>query len=855
MLQFSKEQRETRRELAASDSISASEALQAIVSFFRRQSSIFLFTILLTTALGVIYLVTARPMFTGQAQLLLDTHTVQALQAPRQLPFNPVEPQVESQVGLLKSENIASAVIEKLHLAQDSEFIKPGGGLLAAIFSFVSGEFGSADQAAPSEFEVSRRAMGAFTRRLTVTRIPQSYIIQIDFQSYDAEHAAQIANAIADAYIVDQLEAKYKATRQAGGWLQDRIKELRTQVADAERAVVQFKTKHNIVSTGGGADRPLLNQQQVNELSSQLTIARANTAEARARLDRINSVNKADLSVQSLPDASFGATVTDTLKNEIVTKLWGQYLDLAALERNFSAKYGPDHFAVVNLRDRMREIRTNISEELKRLGETFKSDYEIAKQRELALQKELAFAVSNSQLTDVNSIALTELDSTAQSSKRVYENYLRRYMESVQEESFPVSDARLISPATRPLSKSSPKAFIVLPVAGLVGMVLGFGIGIWRDLSERVFRSIQQVESLLHATCIALVPLADPKRQKSDASSSVPDATWRSQFETWVARSLSSAYSSVRSRLSESSFARSLSSASSIVKHSLSLNLHSDAHGPSEAVEIPASRSDQDTKIDVLTASVENAEKSPGRKIARNSRLLWSVVDAPLSRYSEAIRSIKLAIDMNGAFKANRVIGFTSSLPNEGKSTIAFSLAQLMAQVGTRTILVDCDLRNPSLSRALAPRAKRGLIDVLTDKVEFEKAIRRDPSTNMVFLPAVMKFRFANSNEILSSVPMKKLFEKLRESYDYIVVDLPPLAPIVDVRAATPIVDSFVFIIEWGQTKIGVVEHALGQAQEVYEHLLGVVLNKVDMKSFGRHAGDHESYYYNKQYRRYGYTE
>jgi len=118
-----------------------------------------------------------------------------------------------------------------------------------------------------------------------------------------------------------------------------------------------------------------------------------------------------------------------------------------------------------------------------------------------------------------------------------------------------------------------------------------------------------------------------------------------------------------------------------------------------------------------------------------------------------------------------------------------------------------------------------------------------------------MKFRFANSNEILSSVPMKKLFEKLRESYDYIVVDLPPLAPIVDVRAATPIVDSFVFIIEWGQTKIGVVEHALGQAQEVYEHLLGVVLNKVDMKSFGRHAGDHESYYYNKQYRRYGYTE
>ena len=846
MLQFSKEQAETSRERAASDSITAAESLQSIVNFFRRQSSVFLFATFLTTALGVIYLVTARPIFTGQAQLLIDTHNVQALQVSSQQPFFPIDTlQVESQVGVLKSENIASAVIEKLHLAQDPEFIEPGGGLLAAISSFVSGDFVSADQANPSEFELSRRAMSAFKRRLTVARIPQSFIIQIDFQSYNAERAAQIANAIAGAYIVDQLEAKYKATRQAGGWLQDRIKELRTQVSDAERAVVQFKTKHNIVSTGGGTDRPLLNQQQVNELSSQLTIARANTAEAQARLDRINSVNKTDLSVQSLPDASFGATVTDTLKNEIVTKLWGQYLDLAALERNFSAKYGPDHFAVVNLRDKMREIRKNISEELKRLGETFKSDYEIAKQRELGLQKELAFAVSNSQLTDVNSIALTELESTAQSSKKVYENYLRRYMESVQEESFPISDARLISPATRPLSRSSPKAFIVLPVAALVGMVLGLGIGVWRDLSERVFRSIQQVESLLHATCIALVPLADPKRQKSDANSNMPDATRRSQLETWVARSLSSAYSSVRSPLS----------GSSIVERSLSLTLHSNAHGASEAVKISASRSDQDTEVSVLTPSVENAEKSFGRKIARNSRLLWSIVDAPLSRYSEAIRSIKLAIDLNGAFKANRVIGFTSSLPNEGKSTIAFSLAQLMAQVGTRTILVDCDLRNPSLSRALAPRAKRGLIDVLTEKVEFDKAICRDPSTNLAFLPAVMKFRFANSNEIISSVPMKKLFEKLRESYDYVVVDLPPLAPIVDVRAATPIVDSFVFVIEWGQTKVDVVEHALGQAQEVYDHLLGVVLNKVDMDSFGRHAGDHAGYYYNKHYARYGYTE
>ncbi len=251
-----------------------------------------------------------------------------------------------------------------------------------------------------------------------------------------------------------------------------------------------------------------------------------------------------------------------------------------------------------------------------------------------------------------------------------------------------------------------------------------------------------------------------------------------------------------------------------------------------------------------------NTFKSSGpRTIVRGDSAGWTIVDAPLSRYTEAIRAIKLANDLSGTVKSNRVVGFTSSLPNEGKSTIAFSLAQLMSQVGARTILVDCDLRNPSLTREFAPRAKVGLIDVMAGKVSLEEAIWKDASTNLSFLPVVSKFRVAHSSEILGSAPLRKLFEQLRESYDYVVVDLPPLAPIVDVRAATHLVDSFVFVIEWGRTKIDVVQHALGHARGVYDNLLGVVLNKVDMNIFGRYAAHRDDVYYNKHYSRYGYTE
>ena len=99
--------------------------------------------------------------------------------------------------------------------------------------------------------------MSAFQSRLSIKRIGLTYVIQINFRSYNPERAAQIANAVADAYIVDQLEAKYQATRRASAWLQDRIKELRDQVSTAERAVVDFKTKNNIVSTGGTDKRAL----------------------------------------------------------------------------------------------------------------------------------------------------------------------------------------------------------------------------------------------------------------------------------------------------------------------------------------------------------------------------------------------------------------------------------------------------------------------------------------------------------------------------------------------------------------------------------------------------------------------
>ena len=150
-----------------------------------------------------------------------------------------------------------------------------------------------------------------------------------------------------------------------------------------------------------------------------------------------------------------------------------------------------------------------------------------------------------------------------------------------------------------------------------------------------------------------------------------------------------------------------------------------------------------------------------------------------------------MAIDLsNGSVNGSQVIGFTSSLPNEGKSTIAASLALLMAQVGARVILVDCDLRNPSLSRKLAPSADQGIVDVIVGRVSLHDATWTDPSTSLTFLPASIKTPVINSSEVLAADATRALFKDLRAKYDYVLVDLSPLVPVVDTRATTGFVDS-----------------------------------------------------------------
>jgi polysaccharide biosynthesis transport protein len=737
---------------------SLTDLFAAIFGFIRRQFLIVLSVALLTIVLVAVYLFTTPPLYSARAELMIDTGRIQVVK--QSILGDDLNWQmIDSQIEILKSENLALTIIKNLRLAQDPDFIAPASGPIAIVKNAISNLFVAKPKSEP---DLTRLVVQAFEHQLTVSRVGVTYGIEIEFQSIDPNRAAQIANAVADGFIADQMEARYQTIRSAAAWLQDRLNELQGQAAAAERAVVDYKAKHNIVDTGGN----LINEQEVAQLNTQLIQARSATTEAQARLDRITQVLRDD---NADPKAAATATVGETLQNTVITQLRQQYLDLAQREALFASKYGESHLAVVNLRNRMQEIRRSIVDELTQIAAAHKSDYDIAKARENSLEKALAATVTGSQTTNKAQIELRQLESAAQTYRTLYDNFQQRYMDSVQQQSLPVTEARVITRASPPLAPSSPKFPKILAAATVGGLVLGLAMAFLREISDRVFRTGKQVEARLNTECLAIVPLIKGGAKATPVSNKTSAAT--------------------RSRI-----------------------------------------------------------------IAPNNGLFQNVISAPLSPFAESIRAVRVSVDAPGAAKSNKIIGITSSHPNEGKSTIAASLAQLTADSGARVILVDCDLRKPSLSRQLAPDRTKGLIDVITNKTTVDKAIWSDSSTRLSFLPAGVKSQLIHTSEILASDAMKGLFVQLRERYEYVIVDLSPIAPLVDVRSATHLVDTFVFIIQWGKTKIDVAEHALNTARGVYDNLLGVVLNKVDLRALNRYEG-HGNYYYSRHFAHYGYTE
>lgn len=716
-------------------------SFERVADVLRRQWPIVAACTGASLALVIVYLILAQPMYTANARIMMDTRQTQVLDKDSNTSSALIDTgYVDSQVEVINSDDLILSVVRRLKLTEDPEFNGSDPGLLSIILGKLTSLFSSGEPA--SQERIEHAVVEQVQKNLRTERVLTTYVLSLNYRARTPDKAAKIANAIANAYLVGALEAKYQSTKRATEWLQQRSIELSEQATASDRAVQTFKAEHNIVGTSRG----LMSEQQLSDLNTQLVQARAATAEAKARLDRITAISDQDVAQ---------STVTDALNNSVITRLRAQYLDLNTQYADLSRRYGKTHGAAVNLANKMQELRKNIADELHRIGDAYNSDYEIAKSREASLETNVKELVAQAGHTGQAEVKLRDLESAADTYRNLYNNFLEKLQSATQNQSFPLSEARLISTATKPDRKSSPRTVLAL-VGGLVGgLCLGFGVAFGRELLSDVLRTPGEVEDELGVKCLGVLP-------------------------------------------------------------------------------------------DIRASATTGALLSTSAKTSP-SDLSRYVVDHPFSRFAETLRNIKVSIDVARLTREIKVIGIVSSLPKEGKTTVAANFAQLIALTGHRVVLIDGDLHTRSLTRLLAPNAKSGLVEALNDPASLGYHVQRSKETGLDFLPSVVASRMVNSADIVGSKAMAELLKVLREHYEYIVIDLAPVMPVADAKAVSLLIDAMVYVIEWGQTTRSALQESVSGSEVLQKKLLGAVLNRANPKMLKRieaYKGKHHNSYY-----------
>ena len=715
---------------------------------------------------ALLYTLLATTLYTATATVFVDPRRANAIETNQSAVtasnFGTDDATIESEALLIQSISILQRVVEKLKLTSDVEF-NPPPGLLDPVKQFIRSLFSSATEggAGPDDY-AKARAIDILQRRMKVARQGTTFLVDINISSESPRKAALIANAVADGYFEEQVRAKNDATRIASTWLNGQIDSLKSRVVAAEKAVEDYRSANNLTVSQGVT----VNDQQITDLNNQLIAARVQTAETSAKYEQAQQMSKSG--------ADAGGT-NAAISSDVISKLRAQYADIAKNEADLTSKYGPRHPTVANVRAQLRDTQRLINEEIQRILQSARNDFEVAKSREASLQQSFDKLQGVSSTSGQAQVRLRELQREAEANRTLYESYLARYKESTAQQSLEMPDSHVVTTASIPVAPSWPKGMLIVGLAITIGLGIGCIVGFLADYLDQRIKTLEQAEQITGVPALAAVPLISAGE---------------------------------------------------------------------------------------LAGRAKRGRGDLGRYDPKAATLLPPSLQPPLMRYAieevgtffaEAIRAVRLSLQRTMRAQPIKVVLVTSALDSEGKTTLAANLAQSFATLGVRTLLIDGDLRNPQLTRALCPHVQLGLVDVAMGRIPAEQAILLDRSTGLSILPSIAIKRVDMITELMFSERIVETLDYFRHRYDLVIIDSPPLVPLVDGRALAELADRIVLAVAWDQTPGEVLAHTMDLLGPVRERIQGTVLTRVDLSRL-RFYDYYQSSAYLKPYATSGLT-
>lgn len=486
--------------------------LSDLVRIFRRRiwvlllvmAAVFLFTAFLTALAPRIYIATTQiELKIGEGSGLKD---LQAMVSG--LPGDTVA--VDTQTTILQSRRVAERVVDGLKLVDDPEFApkpkRPGpiGAMLQA--------FGAQPAPNPAAEAAYRRelAIGAVQQAVQVQRAGLTYIIDVAAKSRDPKKAATLANAYADAYLKNQLDAKFDAIARINEWLNTRLSDLRDEVRVRERAVERAKAEANLLQAEGAT----LTEQTLSDLSTRLVDARADLAEREARLRAVETgaIGSADAAEESL-------------RSDVISNLRAQQADLARQKAELSSRYDWKHPEIRRISDEIADIDDRIRENIARIMAFQRQQVEVARRRlasiEASLQGQRSELIENNEAA----VRVRDLDREAESSRVLYETFLNQAKQAAEQMGLEraAADATIISPAAAPLWPALPNTGLMYAIGLLCGLMLGGAAVVLTEMLETSLRSPEDVGAHLKLPCLGQLPQLDRKTRTIDGDLVTPE--------------------------------------------------------------------------------------------------------------------------------------------------------------------------------------------------------------------------------------------------------------------------------------------------------------------------------------------
>ncbi len=647
--------------------------IAVLAGMLRRQWRVVTVCTLGAAALALLASLLMKPIYEPEAHLDIDPPGNEQFSIEPQAVSSETE-YLQTQVRNLQSDALALAVIRQLRLAPDS------------VEGTASAHKGGAVQEGPPQ-DVERltpgenAALRAFQGRLKVEHDPGSREITIAVGDNDPVEAARITNALAHFYAERMSDARHEAIEQSVQWLSGQLNDIRKQMDDSNRALVNFQRANGVADVDQG-------KSTFGEMLADLNKQRTQTAADRIQLEAL--LNK----VHGNPDA-----LPQVHDSQLIQQLTQKLAEVRADLAQSRAIYGPNHPNVKRLENQRDELQAQLNIQKKGILNELNTAYAAAQARERLMSREVTDTTR--QLSLVAEYNYLKRD--AQANTDLYNTLYAKVEEAAISAASRSSNVRIVDPA-RVLDKPTrPRRMLNV----LLGLAAGLVFGL---VASFIFEGL-------------------------DNSVRTPE------------------------------------------------DVHQcDAKLPVSVVPVISANGEGNGGLRLLKAANGNGG------ITDYEPLLLS---RPQSAEAEAVRGLRTSLMLSRLHHPPRVILIASSLPGEGKTTVAVNLAVALAQQAP-TCVVDCDRRNSALSSIFEPVSERGLGDVLAGTLPLSEAVFDTDVPGLYVIPCGRAPE--GTYDLANREAMKETLEGLRQRFEFIIVDSPPILPYADGRILSTIVDGVVFV-------------------------------------------------------------